>query len=70
MNLELTKLTFHQQLIGSDLSARWFIIRRLYMLFFRFYKEAPISENVIIEMFQNNRNPVREIIGDLISQDV
>lgn len=40
------------------------------MQFFRFYKNAPISEDVVIEMLQNSRNPCREIIIELILEDI
>jgi len=40
------------------------------MQFFRFYKNAPISEDVVIEMVQNVRNPVREVIIEMILEDI
>ena len=40
------------------------------MQFFRFYKNSPISEDVVIEMVQNVRNPVREVIIEMILEDI
>ena len=62
LDIEVQKLLKSAQLVDTDLLAKWFIIRRIWMQFFRFYKNAPISEEVVIEMVQNVRNPVREVI--------
>ena len=64
------KLLKSMELVDTDLLAKWFIIRRVWMQFFRFYKNAPISEDVVIEMVQNVRNPVRDVIIEMILEDV
>jgi len=70
LDIEVQKLLKSAQLVDTDLLAKWFIIRRIWMQFFRFYKNAPISEEVVIEMVQNVRNPVREVIVEMIIEDL